>query len=77
MQVNDLEIRKANKIISMELNLDLKPWSQTLEKDRFIVIVRLREHKFRPDEVSQDQKQPWDIEAGPQGQDRAEVKPGK
>lgn len=65
MQVNDQEIRKANKIIPTEINLGLKPWSQTLEKDRFIAIFRLREHKMKPDEVSQDQKQPWDVEAGP------------
>lgn len=66
MQVNDQEIRKANKIIPMKINLDLKPRSQTLEKDRFIVIFRLREQKYKPDEVSQDQKQPWVVEAGPQ-----------
>lgn len=50
----------------MEINLYLKPWSQTLEKGRFIVIFRLREHEIKPDEVSEDQKQPWDVEAGPQ-----------
>lgn len=66
MQVNDQEIRKANKIIPMKINLDLKPRSQTLEKDRFIAIFRLREQKYKPDEVSQDQKQPWVVEAGPQ-----------
>lgn len=66
MQVNDQEIRKANKIIPMKINLDLKPRSQTLEKDRFIVIFRLREQKYKPDEVSQDQKQPWVVEADPQ-----------
>lgn len=66
MQVNDQEIRKANKIIEMEINLDLKPWSQTLKKDSIVAIFRLREHRIKPDEVSQDQKQPWDLQAGPQ-----------
>lgn len=46
MQVNDQEIRKANKIIEMEINLDLKPWSQTLEKDSIMAIFRLRERRI-------------------------------
>lgn len=69
MQVNDQEIRKANKVIPMEIILDLKLQSQILEKDRFTVIFRLREQKLKPDQVSQDQKQPWDVEAAPQRQD--------
>lgn len=50
----------------MEIHFDLKPWSLTPEKDRFIVIFRLREHKINPDEMSEDQNQPWDVDAGPQ-----------